>query len=432
MAASATPRVLVVGAGLAGLVAGFRLERAGADVTLLEAADRPGGRLGSDSLEGMEFEPASPIVPSSSPVLFGLLRELGLEESVRRIPLRAAVLRDGRRSLRMRTRVEPGSRPWGPLAIRRLRMLLEWFGPSLDPLEPERAGHLDDRSVADFARLYLGGRVLDQLYAPLLEVELGLDAGETSRQLLMLLMSPWGDLDLARTQGMSILPGELAKRLCDVRTAARVESVNPDGRGVRLDSGEQLAADAVLVATAASHVPRLVASLCPAEERFLAGCRYQQRLQVTVALRERVSPKDVWIAAREGGGLSGTIDVTPERESTAAGRGGLLLLLARPTFARELWHDSDVNLCNTLLGSAEAIHPGLRERVVSLRVHRIADAIPSFAVGHYRGIARLRAEQTRRFATRRIMLCGDYLVAPHAEGAAVAGTRAAAELLAAL
>src|SRR2546426_4853724 len=38
-------RVIVVGAGLAGLAAAHELTRAGVEVTVLEARDRPGGRV---------------------------------------------------------------------------------------------------------------------------------------------------------------------------------------------------------------------------------------------------------------------------------------------------------------------------------------------------------------------------------------------------
>src|SRR5215213_7364287 len=42
---SAPRKVVVLGAGLAGLAAGYELTRAGHEVTLLEAQERPGGRV---------------------------------------------------------------------------------------------------------------------------------------------------------------------------------------------------------------------------------------------------------------------------------------------------------------------------------------------------------------------------------------------------
>jgi NADPH-dependent 2,4-dienoyl-CoA reductase/sulfur reductase-like enzyme len=43
--AAARKKVLVLGAGLAGLAAGYELARAGHEITILEAQMRPGGRV---------------------------------------------------------------------------------------------------------------------------------------------------------------------------------------------------------------------------------------------------------------------------------------------------------------------------------------------------------------------------------------------------
>ncbi|HSA50515.1 MAG TPA: NAD(P)/FAD-dependent oxidoreductase [Yinghuangia sp.] len=48
--------VIVVGAGIAGLSAAHRLTAAGVDVTVLESADRPGGRVHTDVVDGFRLD----------------------------------------------------------------------------------------------------------------------------------------------------------------------------------------------------------------------------------------------------------------------------------------------------------------------------------------------------------------------------------------
>ena len=45
-------KVIVIGAGLAGLSAAITLQNEGVDVTVLESSDRPGGRVTSDVIDG--------------------------------------------------------------------------------------------------------------------------------------------------------------------------------------------------------------------------------------------------------------------------------------------------------------------------------------------------------------------------------------------
>ncbi|MSY97025.1 MAG: FAD-dependent oxidoreductase, partial [Actinobacteria bacterium] len=48
--------VVVVGAGLAGLTCAIYLQRSGIEVTVLEASDRVGGRVKTDSVNGYLFD----------------------------------------------------------------------------------------------------------------------------------------------------------------------------------------------------------------------------------------------------------------------------------------------------------------------------------------------------------------------------------------
>ena len=72
--------VLVLGAGLAGLVRRARPRRAGADVLVLEARDRPGGRVERAVLEdGRSVQMGGELIGDFHTAYLGLAAELGLE-----------------------------------------------------------------------------------------------------------------------------------------------------------------------------------------------------------------------------------------------------------------------------------------------------------------------------------------------------------------
>ena len=270
MSGTAPPRVIVVGAGLAGLGAAWRLQSAGARVTVFEARERAGGALAGDGDPPGARVPA--VVPRQTPCLTGLAHELGASALLRRRELRAA---------RIVTPSGVGTRPleigsairWlrGP-RLRRLQSIIAWLGARVDPAQPDLETRLDDRSVADACEVYLGRAALDGLLAPLLEAAWGLDARETSRQLLFTLLSSTGEVELDALPGIDALVERLADALLDLRTGERVASVLAGGRGVRLASGAQLDADATVIACAPRDAAMLTGDLTHVERELLAAC----------------------------------------------------------------------------------------------------------------------------------------------------------------
>ena len=67
--ASRSAEVLIIGAGLAGLSAAIALESAGVDVTLIEASDRPGGRIASDVINGFICDRGFQLINAKYPAL---------------------------------------------------------------------------------------------------------------------------------------------------------------------------------------------------------------------------------------------------------------------------------------------------------------------------------------------------------------------------
>ena len=71
-------RVDVVGGGISGLTTAYRLAAAGAEVTVHEAADRPGGKLGMTEVGDLRLETGADSFVARKPWAVDLCRELGL------------------------------------------------------------------------------------------------------------------------------------------------------------------------------------------------------------------------------------------------------------------------------------------------------------------------------------------------------------------
>src|SRR5262245_8697816 len=71
-------RAIVVGAGIAGLAAGFRLQQAGFSVRVLEAEASVGGRMSSIDVDGFVMNRGAGMLPGSDRAIHRLALDVGL------------------------------------------------------------------------------------------------------------------------------------------------------------------------------------------------------------------------------------------------------------------------------------------------------------------------------------------------------------------
>jgi oxygen-dependent protoporphyrinogen oxidase len=433
-------RVVVVGAGVAGLTAAHLLQDAGCAVSVIEASSSIGGALQQAELGGARYEPALVTLPEPAPSLRWLLGELGLSGQVRLDALeRLALLRRGRLArldLRRLARfgVGPGIPPWEGLRLRRLQTLRTRLGPKLDARKSREPSALDAKAPLDAqapldAALYLGPRVHARLLRPLLEVHFAIESHLASRALLMQLVDRRGVPALALASGVGALPARLAAALPDVRTGVRVERVRSDGRGVEVAGGARLEAEGTVLAVPAQAVPHLVPELAPFDDLFFSRHSGVSQLVLAAATRDPFELPEpvIWLAPESGGHLAALARAPGPPSEPRAARP--LLLIGRPGLARLHESGGERAVREALLRGAESVLRGLRGAIDASRLHAIPLATPAFEVGGYRAAARLLEEQQARAASRPLVYCGDYLVAPHLEGAVAAGIRAARALL---
>ncbi len=92
----ANKRVVVVGAGVAGLSAALRLRQAGAEVTVFESSDRVGGRTSSETQDGYLYERGTQFYTSTYRNALGLIKEMGLLADLRPTSPWITVFKDAR------------------------------------------------------------------------------------------------------------------------------------------------------------------------------------------------------------------------------------------------------------------------------------------------------------------------------------------------
>lgn len=255
--------VVIVGAGMAGLVAAIDLTDAGLDVCLLERSQRPGGRVTTDHVEGFVVDRGFQVLNTSYPQV---RRRLDLPSLDLRLFTAGALVRYGGRLHRV---VDPRRHPGGLAATVGSR-LLPWNDKLALAAYTAHAAYRpvhrlltwDETTAADSLRRWgLGGAGLEHFLRPFLAGVLGEDELNTSSRYVDLV---WRSFVRGRVgvpaAGMSAVPHQLAARLPDGILRCGVEVHGVDTGEVH-HSGGRLRAHAVVVATDPPTAGQLLPSL---------------------------------------------------------------------------------------------------------------------------------------------------------------------------
>lgn len=276
--------VIVVGAGLAGLVCARRLHLAGVPVLVVDADDRPGGRLKTDRAGGFLLDRGFQVFLTAYP---NAARELDLDALELGEFRKGAYIFHGSGlhllepqtfGQMLRSRFQILKDKTIPLADKKL---LAKFSSNEGQISPRQAFASTPESGLEYLENYgFGDEMLDRFLRPFfggifLDKDLKVDA----RQLLFV----WAMMNQGRTvvpaQGMQAIADQIAADIPRYlfRFGNRVSEVIRDGRGypcgVRFDTSEVLEASEVVIATEADEAARLLGQ--PATEGYKSStCLY--------------------------------------------------------------------------------------------------------------------------------------------------------------
>ncbi|MEU0207180.1 protoporphyrinogen oxidase [Streptomyces canus] len=416
-------RVVVIGAGIAGLAAAHRLAQRGARVTVLEASDRVGGKLLPGEIAGARVDLGAESMLARRPEAVALAREVGLDDRLQP-PATATASIWTRGALRPMPKGHVMGVPGTAEALAGV-LSEEGLARIEQDAELPRTEVGDDVAVGAYVAARLGREVVDRLIEPLLG---GVYAGDAYRismrsavpqlfqvarthtsltegvreiQARMAANQQTGPVFMGIEGGVGTLPPAVADsvraRGGEIVTGAPVTELRrePSGGWRVVAADRVLHADAVIVAAPAPAAAGLLRAEAPEAATELDTVEYASMALVTLAYRRSetalpagsgflVPPVDgrtikaSTFASQKWGWIADeNPDVVVLR--TSVGRYGETKILERDDTAL-------VDVSRHDLREAT----GLDATPLETRVTRWTDGLPQYPVGHHARVARIR------------------------------------------
>jgi oxygen-dependent protoporphyrinogen oxidase len=450
-------RILIVGGGIAGLASAWELSHAlpDATITVLDAADRPGGKLRREPVAGVALDVGAESMLARRPEGLDLMSELGLDDEVVHPVTTSA-------SIWSRGDLHP--MPKGTLmgipspASAALGILSADEVARAESEMPWDSGDFDDVSVGDYVAARLGDAVVDRLVEPLLggvyagkarslslraclpQVFAGALRGEslTDAAAAAAVSAPTpvdpaaGDIVATTAIDSSdpvdpapvrpvfagleggvgrlaeVLTEELRSRGVTIRSSAVVRELHrePDtaGGGWSVVVGprprpERLVGDAVVIAIPAAPASRLLAPHLPDASRALREIEYASMAIVTLAVGADgpdtlpLAGSGFLVPAVEGRTIKASTFSSTKWRWTAEAAGDLFFLRASVGRYGETFdlQRPDDELVAIAVAEVSEALGHQLPRIADSHVQRWGGALPQYTVGHVDRVDRIRA-----------------------------------------
>ncbi|HUE96067.1 MAG TPA: FAD-dependent oxidoreductase [Longimicrobiaceae bacterium] len=437
-------RVAVLGGGLAGLTAAYRLQERGAEVTLYEAQPWVGGRSRTDTLDGYRVDVGTQLIGSMYRRFRRLVHEVGLGEALVPTAGRDALWRGGRAHEVVYGSVSSMIASGGLPLTTKMRLgavyvpFLSRNAGALDLLAPERAAAagLDDESIATWGEREIDRAFVRSLVYPQLGAFYGSHPDETSAGFYHILARYGMDVALSAVRGgVGSVAERLATRVregggalcCD--TAVDSLELGAGAGAVRIATAEgERVYDAAVSAVPAPILAGILRGAPAALTEWLSAVRYRPSLSLALLLDAPCDVRYFGLSFPRGETryvAAVCVEENKLAELVPAGK-GLLVAMPTPETAPALAELESREVVDRMLPEIVKAFPDTERRIVRARVYRWPVGTPVFFPGYLRHVGNFR--QSQPDAGTALAIAGDYLYSASVEGAVASGDDAARRL----
>ncbi len=443
-------KVLVVGAGLAGLGAAYTLRKTALDVTVFEASPHPGGRIFGEEVDGFHIDIGSNIFIETYGAVRQVAEELGVSLKRTPVPINGGVYHNDRfhgfyAGNELRNQWETAKTilsfqllsPKGVWQALRCLRMLNARSHDLSFDDHSRMLDLDTgENAAEFFKSHCGPEFLEWLVGPYLSCYTfghPEQVGVAYAMAVLWHFSMNGAAWPIRPGGKG--RGEFMDALvqaCDdrIRLSTPVRRiVLEDGvaRGVVTEAGF-VEADAVICATTATTALKIIPDLPSDISDVLRRVTYSKCCRVFFGVDSSPFPPD-WYAVtfpRQTGalmiGMSNSAVLAPE--SVPKGK-ALIDALVIDKQAEALLPLNDEQVGARVLAEIRKYVPAMSEDPLFTRVYRWDEAVCLAPGGMMTALAHMRRQSLKH--VKGLFLAGEYMGVPSTNGALRSGMDAAAD-----
>lgn len=436
-------KAIVVGAGLAGTAAAFKLKRAGWQVTLIESTDQLGGRANTVAKNGYLIDTAASGVAGSYADYFALAREAGVADRIKPASPWVGLIRDYKvHELDMR-RIQWSGLRTGLLSLRGKLGLVKLFRDvvgaqkrgMLDYTDLGKAAPIDNESTSTYAEREFSKEISDYFCDPLVRVMTLANGDKISKVEFFS-----GVANILTTGSMyGMLGGQqhfanvLAKGI-PVEHLSRATLVREVGDQVEVSwtgpQGERTErADVCVVACPLPFAYEICPDYRPLLEPLHKILHYTKVVSVCVGAKVLVPTRSFMLLAPncEEPNIA-TYFLEHNKNDDRAPKGhSLITAYHEVSVSERIWAWDDERIIAQTLESLYRLFPVLRGNVDMTHVKRWNPALPLMQIGGFGEISRLNE---RRDPEARVQFAGDWLSAAGQNTAVAFGVEAARNLLA--